>query len=47
MDRLSPEGHNIIAYSGTSTPYTKGIYGSNTIYLSSLRLYNTYIIRFI
>ena len=47
MDRLSLEGYNVIAYSGTSTSYTKGIYRSNSIYLSSLRLYNAYIIRFI
>jgi len=47
MDGLFPEGHNAIAYSGTGTPYTKGTYGSNAIYLSSLGLYNTYIIRFI
>jgi hypothetical protein len=47
MDRPSLKGYNTIAYGGTSTPYTKGIYGSNAIYLSSLRLYNAYIIRFI
>ena len=47
MDGPSLEGHNAIAYSGTSTPYTKGIYRSNAICLSSLRLYNACIIRFI
>ena len=47
MDGLSLEGYNAIAYSGTGTPFTKGIYRSNTIYLSSFRLYNAYIIRFI
>ena len=47
MDRPSLEGHNAIAYSGTSTLYTKGTYGSNAICLSSLRLYSACIIRFI
>jgi len=47
MDGPSLEGYNTIAYSGTGTPYTKGIYGSNAIYLSSLRLYNACIIRFV
>ena len=47
MDGPSLEGHDVTACSGTNTPYTKGTYGSNIICLSSLRLYNTYIIRFI
>ena len=47
MDRPSPEGYNVMAYSGTGTPYIKEIYGSNTIYLSSFRLYNTYTIHFV
>ena len=44
MDRLSLEGYNITAYSGISTPYIKGRYRSNAIYLSSFKLYNVYII---
>ena len=47
MDGPSLEGYNATAYSGTGTPYTKGIYGSNAICSSSLRLYNACIIRFI
>ena len=47
MDRLSLEGYNITAYSGISTPYIKGRYRSNAIYLSSFKLYNVYIIYFV